>query len=645
MPSAASGEIPVTSAAPSTCGWAEAPWVAAALFLAPFLLYAQGYDYGLLGIDDTSYYGNPLLRETSALWKVWADVYMSEYLPIMQLTFWLDLAVGGSGGFAFARVQQLVWLGVGTLAVRAVCTRLTGRRDLSTFVAMLYAVHPVNADGTLWLAERKSVLAFAFTYWSIERYLAARSEDSLRWGAWIAALALGGLGLLSKPHAVALPGMLLAYELCMGRGSWGRRAVALAPFVAMTGLYTFLSLTYWRGDLIREPLGGSRIAAVISTGPILWRYGAHVLAPIHLSFVYAVQELAPSSVWGWCAWLGATVLLALAAWPSSTRKAVLCGGLMGLAALVPALNLVPQIYPMSDHYLQWALPVWLLAPLLLLDAACTRWFPARGHRPVTWLACLAAFLLACLTLARVPEYASAYAVLDHAVRQQPQTGLAWAPYAAQLNARNGPESAVGQACVRALESPDAHRLLPHDRLFVTPRAARFLYEQGQTEAALALIERSFVQFQHGPNGWPQVMRAEALFYLKRHAEALASLEPLVSEEQRRVAASLRERCAEGTPLPQELPPFLALKIEGGDAYDTTHANFVEFRMLFLLSRTYMALGQNAQAFDWALVLGNMFPHTEASRLLLAVLYEQLGKPEAARRLRTRARNVPPGAGA
>ena len=122
---------------------AESPtrrWLeSVALFGLPFLLYLPSLDFGLLDYDDSRYYlVNPALREGArGLVAIFTSSFFSDYMPVTQLSWWLDVTLFGDEHFTGARLHGLAWFGAATLALRALVTRVTGRRDVALAVALL----------------------------------------------------------------------------------------------------------------------------------------------------------------------------------------------------------------------------------------------------------------------------------------------------------------------------------------------------------------------------------------------------------------------------------------------------------------------------------------------------------------------------
>ena len=86
----------------------------------------------------------------------------------------------------------------------------TGRIGPSLFVAMLFALHPINVESVAWIAERKNVLSTLFFLAAIGVYgWYARKPH---WQRYLAVTGLFALGLMSKPMVVTFPFVLLLLD-------------------------------------------------------------------------------------------------------------------------------------------------------------------------------------------------------------------------------------------------------------------------------------------------------------------------------------------------------------------------------------------------------------------------------------------------
>ena len=86
----------------------------------------------------------------------------------------------------------------------------TGRIGPSLFVALLFAVHPINVESVAWVAERKNVLSTFFFLAAIGAYGWYAQKPC--WQRYLAVAGLFALGLMSKPMVITLPFVLLLLD-------------------------------------------------------------------------------------------------------------------------------------------------------------------------------------------------------------------------------------------------------------------------------------------------------------------------------------------------------------------------------------------------------------------------------------------------
>lgn len=619
-----------------TSRWPLKRWHDALLLLgAPLLIYAQSLPLGLLGIDDSLYYLNYTALHCGH-WPgpidVWRAPFASEYFPVTALTLWTDLALFGDHAWTGARMQQLLWFGLSVLALRSIVERLTQRRGFAFSVALVYAFHPVCAESVLWLAQRKNVVAMALAFWSFDQYIAFRNAPDRSAGvrAYGAAVLLLIGALLSKSQAVCVPGLLCAYEILCGRSQLRAKLLALAPFVLLTGAFVAANIFLFREDLSGMYLGGSRAAAAASSGPIALRYLAHTLCPLGLAFYYGVIPREAGSLWGLGAWLLLALAMMAATLVCRDRKLAALGWMLGLAAVLPALNLVPQPIPMTDHYQHWALPGWILACAVLAETLLAR-MPRLGLRGGIALttACCVAF--AALDAVRTPLFGSSLALLQNAAAQRPDSAWAHVSYAGALFHQDDANLKLlaGVESLRALESPDATLINPIDRAFALTQAALYLHRLGKSAEAQALVDAECAKIPSPLLA--RVTRATVLLRTGNAASAAALLRDDFEANYAGPARSLRESCRGGAAQPDALPPIVQIQSSHEDEFSSTAASELAQHLLFVVSVARLQSGENEGAFDAAIVLGNLAPKSMEAYTALKLTYARLNlaRPERA----------------
>lgn len=593
------------------------------LLLVPGLLYAMSLPSGLLGYDDQVYYlHNPALVGGSwhGLIEIWKRPFFSGYFPVTQITLWLDLALFGTTNWFGARLHSLLWFVAGVWAVRSWVLRVTGHRGIAFAVALLYAAHPVCASSVAWLAERKNLVCFVFSVWCAERYVASQRAETPSEARLQGCLSFffGVLALLAKIHAVMLPVWLLLHEIFLGRGSWSKRLFRWVPITAVCCVFVYVSLNFFRKDVGSELLGGSRLAAFLSDGPILVWYMVRTLFPVGLTLFYPVEAMAWNEPFGWSAWVLVAVVIGCLVLLSRRRNLVCFACLTGICLVLPSLNVfIHHPLLMMDHYHHWVLPGWLLAICLFALDLESR-FGGRARWSIGLGGCVLIFFCV-MTWPRQHEYSSRQAVLEKNTRVQPESKLAWAQYAILL-AESDDLVAAGVAGMRVWSCKDAHRLLPGQRARMIELSVSHLRSQGRPEEASALLDREMARLSGRYAPLAEIVRARLAIDGAHPQEAIKLLAPHFKAATHEVAAArLREAKRVHGKAPHEVAPILVLPFPPGDAFDRQRGQEILLKRMLYLAEAHMAAGDRPRALDVVSVLVNMAPNYAPGRALLGTL--------------------------
>jgi tetratricopeptide (TPR) repeat protein len=311
--------------------------------------------------------------------------------------------------------------------------------------------------------------------------------------------------------------------------------------------------------------------------------------------------------------------------------------LYAVAALSPALNLVPQLAPCAYHYLLWSLPAVLLIICVLARAAIAR-APVPDQSRIGALSCLgAALFLAVLSWSRVPEFATKEMLFTKAVLKQPDAGINWSWYAAGLFATGvaADQAEAARAAVRALACEDSWRILPENRALVIILAALDLSRQGRSAEADALVEREVASLPADGGVIADIVRAQVALRSGQSARAVSLLMRFYPPLLQDAAGVLRTQCRSGLVLPDALPAQAEIaSVLGGmdDAANRGHGIDNESRQLQALAYAYLIGGDVERAFDVAALTVNLVPGDRSARQLLGDIYRKLHLDAAAERL-------------
>ena len=174
--------------------------------------------------------------------------------PVSQVLWWLGLHLWNGSPLGYHLFSVLLHAG-NTALLYLLARRYVGSVYGGAMAALLFAVHPLHVEATLWPAAQPDLLCTTFSLssmWCVEQYIISPRGR----GAHLAlagALAAFLLALWSKETAVALPGVVLVRLAVIPRERRWARAVGVAVAYALAlGIYLavrFVTLgDRWLGD-------------------------------------------------------------------------------------------------------------------------------------------------------------------------------------------------------------------------------------------------------------------------------------------------------------------------------------------------------------------------------------------------------------
>jgi tetratricopeptide (TPR) repeat protein len=343
-----------------------------ALPLAVLLTYAPSLDGTFLNYDDGWLIGkNKIVAAplAQAMPRIWTDLSFDtrwmlggEFLPVRDVSVWFDVHVLGGSPRVLRSMNLALYL-MALMLLGGTLRRLFPRDGAVAELALwLFALHPVHAESVAWIAGRKDVLALLFL--SAALFVHARDR---RHGV-VTVPALLALAMLSKSLAVVGP--LLLPIVDMGRRrpvAWRTALLSLAAVAPIVFVQVGVGRTM---GLIHTPLGGDRLSAAASMGPVFAHYLVRSFVPLGLSVAYDVRVLPVTALGAWLGYapLGAWLALGAWAWRTRDRRTPLLAALWFVVTLAPTSQvLVPLENVQQDRYLLLA----VLGPCVLMALGIT----------------------------------------------------------------------------------------------------------------------------------------------------------------------------------------------------------------------------------------------------------------------------------
>ena len=452
------------------------------LGVAVLLIYAQTATHEFNNYDDTTYITrNPhVLHGLTPAGVRWAfeGNTLGMWHPLTIMSHMLDWQLFGAwagGHHAVNVVLHALNAGLLFLLLR----RMTGAGWPSFVVALLFAVHPLNVESVAWASQRKSVLSglfFMLTLLAWQRYTSKKSLP-----AYLLAVGLYVLGLMSKPMLVTLPGVLLLLDVWpLARVKWTVRGLAgllveKGPFVLLAMTVVAILLHPWGGSTTGLPEPGFTGERWLRASANTVVYLRKLVWPADLAVLYPHRPGVPFGELAGA--IGVLAAVTALAWRG--RWPLLVGWLWFLGMLFPVSGVMPTgPHEQADRYAYLpAIGIFLLAAWLVPAR-----FWARPRRQV--VATIAVAGLGCGIVAwwQTGFWRNSLTLWTHAVALYPPSLVQQINYGNALSAAG--RSAEAEQCFELVAG-----LRPDDpEAFINLATIR--NERGERAAAITLLEQA-----------------------------------------------------------------------------------------------------------------------------------------------------------
>jgi hypothetical protein len=400
---------------------------------ATLLCYGRVVTFGYTAWDDLfNVSHNPRLSPPSVgnLAEYWRRPAFAIYAPLTY-TVWSGVAavayraeadVTGSHlpAAAFHATNLVIHLFT-TVAVYAVLRLLVGTDWAAGAGALLFSLHPLQAESVAWVAGTKDLLAGLFSTLAILFYVRAARPETVpsqrwTWANYGLATAAFVCAMLSKPSAMVLPAVVLVLDLWSLRTGARRLAMWLTPWFVLAVVCAIVARVAQPGTHAPPLPVESRL---LVAGDSLAFYVCKLVAPVRLGIDYGRSpDVVLGAWWGKLTWIIPAVL-AVVLWLNRRRwPGVLVGALVFAIGLSPVLGWVSfdfqRLSTVADHYVYFA----MLGPALAAAWLLAR---SRGTRLATVTAAAVLCALAALTFLQLGHWRDGYSLYPHALRVNPSS--------------------------------------------------------------------------------------------------------------------------------------------------------------------------------------------------------------------------------
>jgi protein O-mannosyl-transferase len=382
------------------------------LLVASVALYCPALHYPFTNLDDTGYvvenehvkYG---LDWDTVRWAFTTFDY-TNWHPLTWLSHALDCHLYSLDAGKHHRTNVLLHA-ANVVLLFWVLVQATGYIGRSAMVAALFAMHPINVESVVWIAERKNLLSMMFFLLALGAYRWYASRP--QFGRYVVVALLYAMGLMSKPQIVTFPFVVLLWDywplrrMFAGRDETSQTAQVVpgrsfswlvlekVPLFILSALSAVITLKAQRAGHGMNPSNAYPFVARLGNAVVSYlRYTGKTFWPSHLAVLYPHPA---GSINTWQVVAGVLFLLVTTGLVIVARsRYLLVGWFWFLGTLVPMIGLVQVgAQAMADRYAY--LP---LVGLFIMVCWGVADVAAQLHISNAWLAAAGATALVALAV-------------------------------------------------------------------------------------------------------------------------------------------------------------------------------------------------------------------------------------------------------
>lgn len=453
------------------------------IIIAVLAIYYRVHHYLFFSVDDPLYITSNAHVRSGLNWNTvpWAATSreVGEWHPVTWLSHALDCQIFGVNP-SWHHDMNMLFHALNAVVLWRVLKRATLCAGRSFVAAMLFAVHPLNVEPVVWVAERKTLLATLFFLLALDAYRCyVRRPGEGR--HWLVAV-LFALGLMCKPQVIMLPFVLLLWDYWpLGWASTARNATtAGAPepfegrsFVALVRDKLFLFALAAVAALFTMAPGRASGHSAPAAHALSLRIGNAVVSyalyvgkafwPSNLAFTYPYPPSLP--VWKLCAALTLLLVISALVVANWCRRYLTVGWLWFLVTLAPMIGVVEGPGYMADRYAYISfIGLFIMASWGVSDLAHQGWpnqtmallrgidwspvsgfSTVRPHRDVSLLPVVSAAIVLALTVVahhQVGYWENEITIWSHNLQVTPNNWFAERYMGITLESQNRPIEAI-----------------------------------------------------------------------------------------------------------------------------------------------------------------------------------------------------------
>jgi protein O-mannosyl-transferase len=321
------------------------------------LCFLMGINNEMTGMDDhTATTDHEAVKEFSLV-KIFTEFNLGMYAPITWLGYAISYAIGKSNA-AIYHLMSLVFHAVNAYLVFKLVIKLTQKEQIALWVAVIFAIHPLQVESVSWIAGFSTVLFSFFYLLACLRYLEfVESDNVITSKPYIFAILFFILACLSKTNAVTLTLTLMVLDFIKRHEIPSKKQLlSYIPFFAISLGFGLLTIYSRKTTAITMDSGIADYTLfdrIWMVGFALATYIWKLFLPLKLSVYYAFDKVNGQFPWVYyAATFGVLALLFIAYKLRKKINLLWAGVLFYISTLILALPFysVGSFELFADHY-------------------------------------------------------------------------------------------------------------------------------------------------------------------------------------------------------------------------------------------------------------------------------------------------------
>lgn len=206
------------------------------------------------------------------------------YRPLVTFSYSLDYSVWRLSSFGY-HLSNIIFHTVTVIFLYILTDLILNNKKISLFSSVIFAVHPVHTEAVSWIKGRADILACMFCMLSFIFYILYFIRNE-RFIYYFLSLLFFIFGLFSKESAVALVGIIIAYDIIFKKKFLFKSYIL---FIIVLFLYIILRKSVLGSNLPYRWWAGSQYYTFLTAMKVLVEYFRLLVFPINLCADYVVE--------------------------------------------------------------------------------------------------------------------------------------------------------------------------------------------------------------------------------------------------------------------------------------------------------------------------------------------------------------------